>query len=128
MKKLIERRVNPDLLKLNQSQKRVLMKTIAAGDPKRAAEDIAAAAIALYSDKSAWTAAQNQIAPILKERYEAESLGKALIKRMESVKNNLEQHRLDNFTGGMLNHHLAKSTQYMSKWIEVKTELQRRKE
>ena len=43
MKKLIERRVNPDLLKLNQSQKRVLMKTIAAGDPKRAAEDIAAA-------------------------------------------------------------------------------------
>lgn len=43
MKKLDEKRVNPDLLKLNQSQKRVLMKTVEAGDPKRAAEDIAAA-------------------------------------------------------------------------------------
>lgn len=43
MKKLDEKRVNPDLLKLNRSQKRVLMKTVEAGDPKRAAEDIAAA-------------------------------------------------------------------------------------
>ena len=43
MKKLDERRVNPDLLKLNTSQKRVLMKTVEAGDPKRAAEDIAMA-------------------------------------------------------------------------------------
>ena len=43
MKKLNERRVNPDLLKLNTSQKRVLMKTVEAGDPKRAAEDVAAA-------------------------------------------------------------------------------------
>jgi hypothetical protein len=37
MKKLNEKRVNPDLLKLNTSQKRVLMKTVEAGDPKRAA-------------------------------------------------------------------------------------------
>jgi len=43
MKKLDERRVNPDLLKLNTSQKRVLMKTVEAGDPKRAAEDVAMA-------------------------------------------------------------------------------------
>lgn len=43
MTKLTEKRVNPDLLKLTRSQKRVLMKTIEAGDPKRAAEDVAAA-------------------------------------------------------------------------------------
>jgi len=43
MKKLNERRVNPDLLKLNISQKRVLKKTQEAGEPKLAAEQVAAA-------------------------------------------------------------------------------------
>ncbi len=43
MTTLNERRVNPDLLKLNTSQKRVLKKTEEAGDPKLAAEQVAAA-------------------------------------------------------------------------------------
>ncbi len=43
MTTLNEKRVNPDLLKLNISQKRVLKKTEEAGDPKLAAEQVAAA-------------------------------------------------------------------------------------
>jgi hypothetical protein len=43
MKTLNEKRVNPDLLKLNTSQKRVLKKAEEAGDPKLAAEQVAAA-------------------------------------------------------------------------------------
>ena len=34
----------------------------------------------------------------------------------------LENHRLQNFAGSMLRHHLHKSTQYMSQWIEAKNQ------
>lgn len=91
------------------------------------AEEIATAAIALYQDESLWLDCQRHIPVILIERYDAGKLGDNLIGRIESVKADLEQHRLNNFVGGMLNHHLMKSTLYMSKWIEAKTELKRLK-
>lgn len=84
---------------------------------------IAKAAVTLYTDQSAWQGAQDRIAPILRARYNGESIGQKVIDRFETVRTNLEQHRLNNFIGKMLNHHLLKSAMYMSKWIEAKNEL-----
>jgi len=36
----------------------------------------------------------------------------------------LAQHRLNNFTGAMLQHHSLKSTKYMSQWIAEKNKSQ----
>lgn len=40
--------------------------------------------------------------------------------RIQSLSQNLEDHRICNFTGSMLRHHTMKSTQYMAQWIEAK--------
>jgi O-antigen biosynthesis protein len=91
--------------------------------PDDSAELIAKAAIELYQNESLWLQAQANIQPILQTRYNAEQLGNQLIKKVDAIKHNLEQHRLNNFTGAMLNHHSMKSTQYMSQWIEAKNKL-----
>jgi len=43
-----------------------------------------------------------------------------LIGFVEDTIQQLNQHRLNNFTGQMLHHHMLKSTKFMSKWIEEK--------
>jgi hypothetical protein len=47
-------------------------------------------------------------------------LGAQLINKISKVEENLEQHRLNNFTGAMLKHHTMTSTKYMSQWIAAK--------
>ena len=89
------------------------------------ADEIANAAVALYENESLWLECQGRIRSILSQQYDAERLGEMLISHIESVKANLQQHRANNFTGGMLNYHLLKSSQYMSQWIEAKTALQK---
>ncbi|MEE8378851.1 MAG: glycosyltransferase, partial [Gammaproteobacteria bacterium] len=57
---------------------------------------------------------------LLTSRYDGDQLGVKLINKITEVDENIEQHRLDNFTGSMLKHHTMKSTQYMSQWIAAK--------
>jgi O-antigen biosynthesis protein len=44
----------------------------------------------------------------------------AFIKKIVKIKENLTQHRSDNFTGAMLKHHTMTSTKYLSQWIMEK--------
>jgi len=87
-------------------------------------EAIAAAAIDLYQDKKLWQKKQENILPLLENRYDSERLSSDILSKIESISSNLEQHRLNNFTGAMLNHHSMKSTKFMSQWIEVKNKLE----
>ncbi|MFA7943696.1 glycosyltransferase [Pseudomonas brenneri] len=84
------------------------------------AKALAAAAIALYEDPQAWTMAQQRGRELLAQRYTAHIHGPALVKRLQHCRDELAQHRRNNFTGSMLRHHLHKSTQYMAQWIEAK--------
>ncbi|WP_456378190.1 glycosyltransferase family 4 protein [Thiolapillus sp.] len=86
-------------------------------------ENIAGAAIRLYQGEALWNQCQQRITPILKTHYDGEKLSRGLMRRLASIRENLEQHRLNNFTGAMLRHHSMKSTLYMSKWIEAKNAL-----
>ncbi len=87
------------------------------------AEKIAAAAIHLYQDETGWNECRQRIAPILKAHYDGQRFSRELMRRLASIRENLEQHRLNNFTGAMLRHHSMKSTMYLSKWIEAKNTL-----
>jgi len=78
------------------------------------------AAVNLYSNEPTWTDAQQHSTPLLKARYDSETLGAKLINKITEVEKNVEQHRLNNFTGAMLKHHSMMSTKYMSQWISVK--------
>jgi len=88
------------------------------------AETITNAAIKLYTDEKKWEQDQHNGLEILKQRFNKQDVGNALIKQIQNCRDNLEQHRLNNFTGLMLQHHAHKSTQYMARWIEAKNKNQ----
>ena len=77
-----------------------------------------------YTDQSLWNSKQRLSNEILNNHYDGNKTGPRLIQHIIQLKQNLPSHRLENFTGAMLNHHSMKSTQYMSQWIEAKNKLE----
>lgn len=77
-------------------------------------------AVRLYTDRQCWQQQPPRGAAIINQCYDRQSIGAALIERIGQLRQGLDQHRLDNFTGAMLRHHSMKSLQYMSQWIEAK--------
>lgn len=84
------------------------------------AQGFADAAVALYQDEIAWQQAQKRGTAILSSLFESSKNGQALLERIQQVMQSLSEHRFNNFTGQMLNHHHHRSTEFMSRWIEVK--------
>ena len=84
----------------------------------------AEAAIKLYTTKTTWQDSQLNGFQLINERYNKDSYYKILDKKLKYLKDKLADHREHNFIGGMLMHHRVKSTQHLSKYIEVKTELE----
>ena len=78
------------------------------------------AAVSLYKNEQEWLSAQQNGNKLLKARFDSDLLGAQLITKITEIEEDLDQHRLNNFTGGMLRHHTMKSTQYMSQWIAEK--------
>ena len=83
-------------------------------------DEFVKAAVELYNDEKAWVKAQENATALLHARYDSKVLGAGFIDKITKVEENLEQHRLNNFTGAMLKHHSMMSTKYMSQWIEAK--------
>lgn len=84
------------------------------------AQRIADAAVKLYQDETLWQKSQQQGVNILQKYFGDADYAKLLIERLDSLQKNIELERQKNFIGAMLRHHLLKSTQYMSQWIEAK--------
>ena len=85
-------------------------------DPKLFAQQ----AVALYQDSKRWSECVINGDAIIRTIYNKVHLADTLMNRVNELIDNLENHRLDNFTGSMLKHHHHKSTKYMSQWIEAK--------
>ena len=83
-------------------------------------EEFAKKAVELYNDEKLWNEAKENSTVLLKSKYDENILSKKLIEKVDEVYKNLEEHRLNNFTGSMLRHHSMASTKYMSQWIEEK--------
>ena len=91
--------------------------------PGAVADDISAfvgAAVNLYNNEHTWLAAQDKVASLLSNKYDSEQLAAQLLEKISELAENLESHRLYNFSGAMLRHHSMVSTKYMSQWIAAK--------
>ena len=82
--------------------------------------DFADRAVQLYQDKTIWSNAQQNGIAIINQRYSKGLFEIDFRTKIEILQSNLEQHRLNNFIGALLQHHTLKSTKYMSRWIEEK--------
>ncbi|WP_283789165.1 glycosyltransferase [Bermanella sp. WJH001] len=86
-------------------------------------DEFSSYAVDLYNNEHSWLSLQNQCESFLNTGFAWEIYSAQLIERLHDIKNNLETHRLNNFTGSMLRHHTMKSTQYMAQWIEAKNKV-----
>lgn len=83
-------------------------------------QDFIDAAVKLYSEEMLWKEKQQIGYNLLKKRFDQHLHQQNFLKKVQQVKNELQQHRNLNFTGSMLKHHLHRSTYFMSKFIEEK--------
>ncbi|MCJ7759375.1 MAG: glycosyltransferase family 4 protein [Gillisia sp.] len=93
------------------------------GSIKNTPEDIADAAVSLYTSKIKWKLAQKNGFNIINSRYSKSDFHKILHSRIKFLKEELKMHRQNNFIGAMLMHHRTKSTYFLSKYIEIKNKL-----
>lgn len=87
------------------------------------AEDFAKASIDLYTNQPLWLKAQKQGTQIINQIFDKTNHSKLFIEKLKSLKENLHQHREQNFMGAMLMHHSISGTKYMAKWIEEKNKI-----
>jgi O-antigen biosynthesis protein len=78
------------------------------------------AAIQLYTDKMLWEKCQENGFVILEKRFNKSLFDKNFFIAINSLLDNLKQHRNTNFMGSILQHQTVSSVKYMSKWIEEK--------
>jgi len=83
-------------------------------------EVFASKSIELYINQNIWNEAQKNGIEIINKCFNKKKYSEKLIKKLNHITINLQKHRLHNFIGAVLEHHLLKSTKYMSKWIEEK--------
>lgn len=84
------------------------------------AEELANAAVQLYTDKNVWRIAVQKGIAIINDLYDLEKLSPLLETRIEDLLKNLKTHRVQNFMGAMIQHQTLQSTKYLSKWIAEK--------
>jgi hypothetical protein len=84
------------------------------------AQEFANKAIELYTDKIFWNGKQKNGFIVMNARFDKHLFVSDFMYKLTSIQNGLNVHRLDNFTGQMLQHQTTQSTKYMSKWIEAK--------
>jgi glycosyltransferase involved in cell wall biosynthesis len=83
-------------------------------------EAFALKSIQLYEDKQTWGALQANGFRIINNRFDKYLHQQQLLDEILKIVSQLNEHRMKNFTGQMLQHHTLKSTKFMSKWIEEK--------
>ena len=86
-------------------------------------EKLVEAAISLYENEKIWKEKQHNIFAIVNDVFNKQQNESKFIKKINTIMNELDAHRNNNFAGKMLRHHTMKSSMYMSQWIEAKNKL-----
>lgn len=76
--------------------------------------------VELYTNEVLWNEKQQNGFTIINQRFNKKEYHQKLIAVIEETSQQLDNHRFNNFTGQMLQHHTLQSTKFMSKWIEEK--------
>jgi len=74
----------------------------------------------LYNEKDTWETAQNDGFNVLLKRFSRSEFESLFLAKIDQLFKQLDNHRLKNITGLLLQHHSLQSTKYLSKWIEAK--------
>lgn len=77
----------------------------------------------LYNQRIAWNAAQRAGLQRFNQLFDARLRQAALSACINALRAQLTQHRQRNIVGAMLHEQKHRSTEFMSRWIEVKTQL-----
>ncbi len=80
-------------------------------------------AVHLYQSEKEWKVLQQQGFDLLEAQFLAKGRPENLLSHLDLTLSRLEEHREQNFTGAMLQHHALQSTKYLSKWINCKNTL-----
>lgn len=83
-------------------------------------EEFTNKAIELFQDETLWESKQENGFEIINQRFNKKEHQENFLKMVGEITGKLKKHRLNNFTGQMLQHHTLQSTKFMSKWIEEK--------
>jgi len=83
-------------------------------------QEFAQKVVELYTNENIWKTYQTNGFEIINKRLNRANFEIKLKETIEHLTNNLENMRLQNFTGAMLHHHSLQSTKFMSRWIEEK--------
>ncbi len=94
------------------------------GAVANSASDFAQYAAQLYSQEPSWKTASQQAEKLLRAHYLRERLSPLWLAHLSQLRGDLVRHRRDNFLGAMFQYHAARSTEFMSRWIEVKSRVQ----
>ena len=78
------------------------------------------AAVKIYQDEKLWMELQVNGAEIINQCYSKEVHSTRFLETFHKALDQLEEIRLNNFTGALLRHHSMRSTEFMSRWIELK--------
>lgn len=76
--------------------------------------------ILLYENEEIWQSSQKTGVDILNKNYNKELFESNFLAKVDSIKENLVEHRNSNFIGQILQYNTNQSTKYMSLWIEQK--------
>lgn len=85
-----------------------------------APELFAKKAVQLYQNEKLWKEKQQNGFKIINKRFNKTEYQKNLFQTIDEIAQQLNEKRLSNFTGQMLQHHTMQSTKFMSKWISEK--------
>jgi hypothetical protein len=84
---------------------------------------IAESAKKLFTDRRAWSEAAERGRQILTHLFNRETESEGLIRALLDTQDHLASRRQANFVGAMLWHHSHRSTDFFSRWIELKNAL-----
>ena len=77
-------------------------------------------AIKAYNDENIWKSHQKKAKKKLKISHEYTNHSTQFVQKIESIKENIEEHRRKNFIGSILSHSKNHNKKYFSKWLEEK--------
>jgi len=92
------------------------------GAVANSSEAFAAAAVQLYQQAELWQQASAACAPLLAQQYRRDTLAPPFVAVLRQRQQQLSAWREENILGALFNYHSLRSTEFMSRWIEVKSQ------
>lgn len=83
--------------------------------------ELVQAVLSLYGDESRWQRAQAEGLTRFQQLFDARQLGLRLHNKVDALTRDLPAHRLRNIVGSILHEQKHRATEFMSRWIEVKS-------